>query len=63
VIELWAKEKLDWLRGCLQLEHGIPSHDTFGRIFGLIDAEQFGVAFQKANAGSGRIVGHSESVR
>jgi DDE family transposase len=31
VIELWAKEKLDWLRGYLQLEHGIPSHDTFGR--------------------------------
>jgi DDE_Tnp_1-associated len=43
---IWAKEKLDWLRGYLQLEHGIPSHDTFGRIFGLIDAEQFEAAFR-----------------
>jgi len=40
-IELWAREKLDWLRGSLKLEHGIPSHDTFGRLFGLIDPEQF----------------------
>lgn len=26
-IELWANEKLDWLRRDLKLEHGIPSHD------------------------------------
>jgi len=45
-IELWAKEKLDWLRGYLKLEHGIPSHDTFGRLFGLIDPEQFEAAFR-----------------
>ena len=44
-IELWAKEKLDWLRGYLHLAHGIPSHDTFGRLFGLIDPEQFEGAF------------------
>jgi predicted transposase YbfD/YdcC len=46
-IELWAKEKLDWLRGYLRLAGGIPSHDTFGRIFGLIDAEQFEAAFRR----------------
>ena len=46
-IELWAKEKLDWLRGYLRLMHGIPSHDTFGRMFGLIDAEQFEAAFRR----------------
>jgi hypothetical protein len=45
-IELWAKEKLDWLRGYLRLSHGIPSHDTFGRLFGLIDPEQFESAFR-----------------
>ena len=45
-IELWAREKLDWLRGYLRLEHGIPSHDTFGRMFGLIDPEQFEGAFR-----------------
>lgn len=46
-IELWAEEKLEWLRGYLRLEHGIPSHDTFGRIFGLIDPEQFEAAFRR----------------
>jgi predicted transposase YbfD/YdcC len=46
-IELWAREKLDWLRGYLRLKHGIPSHDTFGRLFGLIDAEQFEAAFRR----------------
>lgn len=45
-IELWAREKLDWLRGYLSLENGIPSHDTFGRLFGLIDPEQFEAAFR-----------------
>lgn len=35
-IELWARERIDWLRGYLRLENGIPSHDTFGRLFGLI---------------------------
>ena len=34
-IELWANEKLGWLRQYLKLVHGIPSHDTFGRLFGL----------------------------
>jgi predicted transposase YbfD/YdcC len=46
-IELWAEEKLEWLRGYLRLAHGIPSHDTFGRIFGLIDPEQFESAFRR----------------
>lgn len=46
-IELWAREKLDWLRNYLPLVHGIPSHDTFGRLFGLIDPEQFEAAFRR----------------
>ncbi len=46
-IELWAKEKLDWLRGHLRLANGIPSHDTFGRLFGLIDPSEFEAAFRR----------------
>ncbi len=46
-IELWAKERLDWRRGYLRLEAGIPSHDTFGRLFGLIDPTQFEAAFRR----------------
>ena len=45
-IELWAKEKEDGLRKYLTLEHGIPSHDTFGRLFGLIDPDLFEAAFR-----------------
>ena len=46
-IELWARERIDWLRGYLRLENGIPSHDTFGRLFGLIDPDEFEAAFRR----------------
>jgi predicted transposase YbfD/YdcC len=46
-IELWAKEKIEWLRKYLRLVNGIPSHDTFGRLFGLIDAQEFEAAFRR----------------
>jgi predicted transposase YbfD/YdcC len=46
-IELWAKEKLPWLRSHLDPEHGIPSHDTFGRLFAMIDPAQSETAFRR----------------
>jgi predicted transposase YbfD/YdcC len=46
-IEEWAREKLDWFRQYLRLEHGIPSHDTFARVFAMIDAEEFAAAFRR----------------
>ena len=46
-IELWAKEQLSWLRQYLSLANGIPSHDTFGRLFGLIDPQEFEAAFRR----------------
>lgn len=46
-IELWAQEKLDWLRTYLPLANGIPSHDTFGRLFGLIKPEEFEASFRR----------------
>jgi predicted transposase YbfD/YdcC len=46
-IELWAKAKIDWLRGFMKLEHGIPSHDTIGRVFGLIEPDEFEAAFRR----------------
>ena len=46
-IEIWAEEKLDWLRRYLPLVHGIASHDTFGRLFGLIEPGHFEAAFRR----------------
>lgn len=40
-VELWAKSNRKWLRTFLELPNGIPSHDTFGRVFALLDAKQF----------------------
>ena len=36
-IEAWGIERMDWLRRFLRLSNGIPSHDTLGRLFGLLD--------------------------
>jgi len=44
-IVLYGKSKKSWLTGFLDLEHGIPSHDTFRRVFGLIDAKAFEACF------------------
>lgn len=43
-----AKEGL--LRRFLRLEHGIPSHDTFSRVFRLLDPRAFEQAFRRFTA-------------
>ena len=40
-VENFGKAKLKWFKRFLELPHGIPSHDTFGRVFNGLDAEQF----------------------
>ncbi len=45
-IALYAKSKEAWLRSFLTLKHGIPSHDTFRRVFMLIDPTQFEQCFR-----------------
>ncbi len=46
-----AKEPL--LRRILTLEHGIPSHDTFSRVFRRLDPQAFAEAFQRFVAAFG----------
>lgn len=46
-IEMVGREKEDWFREFLELEHGIPSHDTFGDVFALIDTEAFQKRFMR----------------
>jgi hypothetical protein len=40
-IELFGKSKLEWLKTFLRLPNGIPSHDTFGRVFAAMNPEEF----------------------
>jgi len=44
-IEKFANIKRTWFEQYLSLKNGIPSHDTLGRIFSLIDPEQFQTCF------------------
>lgn len=38
--------KYEWLKTFLELPNGIPSHDTFGRVFSLLDPEEFETCFR-----------------
>jgi predicted transposase YbfD/YdcC len=40
-IELFGETREEWLRSFLELPHGIPSHDTFRRVFGALERNQF----------------------
>ena len=44
---LFAVAKEPFLRGFLTLKNGPPSHDTFSRLFRLLDPEQFRATFQR----------------
>lgn len=43
----FAVDREDLFREFLQLENGVPSHDTFSRVFRLLDPEAFGRCFGK----------------
>jgi len=45
-MEEFGQARYEWLQGFLELPHGIPSHDTFGRVFARLSA----VAFQRCFA-------------
>lgn len=44
-IEEFGKAKQAWFTELLDLPNGIPSHDTFGRVFASIDPKQFEASF------------------
>jgi predicted transposase YbfD/YdcC len=54
----YGKAKEAWLRRFLVLPHGIPSHDTFGRVFALIDPQEFQNGFINWVQQVHQIVGH-----
>ena len=42
----WAEDNEAWLKEYLVLERGTPSHDTFGRVFRMLDAAVFESCFR-----------------
>lgn len=44
-IAQFGQAKADWFKTFLDLPQGIPSHDTFGRLFARLDARVFEVCF------------------
>jgi predicted transposase YbfD/YdcC len=40
-VERFGKSRQAWLRGFLALPNGIPSHDTFNRVFAALNPRQF----------------------
>jgi DDE_Tnp_1-associated len=46
-VEMFGQAKREWLETFLELPHGIPSHDTFGRVFRQINLEAFEACFQE----------------
>jgi hypothetical protein len=50
-VETFAKAKRAWFQRFLNLEQGIPAHDTFGRVFARLDRNAFQNCFRDWIAG------------
>ncbi len=44
-VEDWGNAKIGWLKTFLRLPNGIPSHDTFGRVFAALNPVAFELRF------------------
>jgi hypothetical protein len=40
-VERFANARIDWFRKYLDLKFGVPSHDTFGRVFARLATSEF----------------------
>lgn len=45
-IELYGQSKQEWLLSLLPLPHGLPSDDTYRRVFSMLSPEAFETAFE-----------------
>jgi predicted transposase YbfD/YdcC len=56
-VEQFGRAKREWLATLVELPHGIPSHDTFGRVFAALDPGQFAAGFRSWVQGVHRATG------
>src|SRR4051812_22693595 len=56
-IERYSRAKIDFFRRFLDLPHGIPSHDTFGRVFARLKPDALLACIHQWLAALGRAVG------
>jgi predicted transposase YbfD/YdcC len=62
-VELFGIAKRKWLEKFLELPNGIPSHDTFGRVFALLDPQQLAcVLRQFVQAVTGSLQGEAVAI-
>jgi len=55
-VETFGKAKQKWFEGFLELPNGIPSHDTFNRVFNRLDPEQFQSCFMSWISAASKII-------
>jgi predicted transposase YbfD/YdcC len=46
-VEEFGKARIEWFQTILEIPNGIPSHDTFTRVFARLDPEQFQACFMR----------------
>ncbi|SQH75646.1 protein of unknown function, might belong to Transposase IS4 family protein [Shewanella benthica] len=51
-ITLFAREREKWFKKWLSLPDGIPSHDTFNRVFAILPPESLKSIFQETKGSS-----------
>ena len=56
-VETFGKAKKEWFEAFLELPNGIPSHDTFNRVFNRLDPEQFQGCFMNWISAASQIIG------
>jgi hypothetical protein len=59
MVEAWGCGNLQWLSRFLELPHGIPSHDTFDRVFAMLDPLAFERCFNQWTAA---LIGNSQGL-
>jgi predicted transposase YbfD/YdcC len=56
-VAAFGQAKIDWFKTFLELPNGIPSHDTFNRVFARLDPQQFQDSFLRWMSAVSEVIG------